>query len=577
MKKILLFMFACIGLHATAFNLQSSYNVVSTWPGGYQIEVALKNTSQADTTSWSATFSLPAGQTISSLWNANFTASGQTISVTNPSWFGGGVIKAGASWTFGVVINNPQNTANGLIGLAAVGNGTAVLPVPTAPKLNAITASSNNYQVSWNSVANAASYSLQQSTNTSFTNPTTVQQGASLSHSFTNQPNGTYYYRVNASNSSGISPWSNIQTVTINIPITLAAPVLSAISNPSKSGNYTVSWSSVTNAQNYTLQVSSSSGFTSPQTVATTTSTSFNVTNQAQGTYYYRVIANASGVTSNPSNVQSTTVVNATANCHLDAYWESWNSADPLSAIAAMKFDTVSISFGTFQSTGNNTFIVTGLDCSQANLTQFVNLVHAAGKKVKISIGGASYPISSYLTTTAAAAGCAHAIANFVVANSLDGVDLDIEDYPAASNQIALIQNLRSLLPNADISYTPGTPAMQIQAFHDVIIGSHQYLTKISFMAYDYGSGYNYTQDVQAMLTAGIPSTKIMIGLMPGKDDLGALTSLSNISSAASYCVTNKLAGLMFWDLNRDYENTTGLGNSAATNTAYPILHGTAP
>lgn len=562
--------------HAAQFNLQATYSVDSTWPSGYEMTVVLVNNTSSPTTSWTASFSLPANQTISGLWNGHYTQSGQLVTVTNPTWIGGNVIPAGGSTSFGMVIRNPNNGPNVLSGLVASANGMIPLPVPATPVLNPIVlTSSSSYKVSWNQVTNASTYLLQQDTSPAFSNPVTIVNGNVLSFSFTNQANGTYYYRVNASNSSGTSSFSNVQMVTINVPTMLSAPVLNPISNPSGLGNYSISWSSVAGAQNYILQSSTSSSFANYQTVATTSTTSYAVVNHPVGTYYYRVIATAGSVTSPPSNIVSTSVVvPPTITTHLDSYWESWNSQDSISTIVGMKCDVICVAFGTFTSLGNNTFSITGVESSQATLAQLVSLAHGAGKKVKLSIGGATYPLGGFLTSTAAAAGMAKAIASYLQANGMDGVDLDIEDYPAASLQIALIQNIRQLLPNANISYTPGTPCMTTLPFSDVIKGAHTYLSEISFMAYDYGPGYTYQQDVSAMLAAGVPSSKIVIGLMPGRDDGGRLTSLSDISTAAQYAVTNHLGGLMFWDLNRDHENQTGLGVDAATNTAWPILHG---
>ena len=71
----------------------------------------------------------------------------------------------------------------------------------------------------------------------------------------------------------------------------------------------------------------------------------------------------------------------------------------------------------------------------------------------------------------------------------------------------------------------------------------------------------------------GVPANKISVGLMPGMDDLDVMTSLANITSTAQYIKQNGLLGIMFGDLNRDYENVTGLGASAATNTAWSIFH----
>ena len=92
-------------------------------------------------------------------------------------------------------------------------------------------------------------------------------------------------------------------------------------------------------------------------------------------------------------------------------------------------------------------------------------------------------------------------------------------------------------------------------------------------MAYDYAPGYSYQQDVQALVAMGTPVSKISVGLMPGMDDVGVMTSLADITAAAQYIKQNGLEGIMFWDLNRDFLNITGLGASAATNTAWNVFH----
>jgi hypothetical protein len=56
-------------------------------------------------------------------------------------------------------------------------------------------------------------------------------------------------------------------------------------------GNYTVSWSSVSSATNYTLEEDTSSSFSSPTTVYSGSETSKEITGKSDGTYYYRVMA----------------------------------------------------------------------------------------------------------------------------------------------------------------------------------------------------------------------------------------------------------------------------------------------
>lgn len=470
------------------FSLNASYTIDNSWPTGYQVTVTLSNNTQNPTSSWMSSFALGKGQSISNLWNGTLKTNSPAITVTNPTWTGGEIIPAHGSTTFGFIVNNPQSSTPTLNSLQAIANGNSspTLPIPTAPILNPIVISStspNTYTLSWNNVANATSYTLQSATTSNFAHPVVVAQGSMVSQTFNNQPNGTYFYRVSASNSTGTSPFSNTQSIVINV-----------------------------------------------------------------------------------TPVQSPFLV--------ESYWESWNSTDSVSAITNMHVDIINIAFANFATTGTHTYAIAGVECTPAQLAQLVTLAHNAGKKVKISVGGATYPLSPQLRTTQDAIGMAQAIATYVQQNNLDGVDFDIEDYPAAALQIALLQNTRQLLGNnAIISYTPESPASTTSPYYEVIQGGYQYIDGILIMAYDYGPGYSYQEDVAALIAMGVPASKIGIGLMPGVDDVGVMTSLANITTAAQYVKQNNLQGIMFWDLNRDLENLTGLGASAATNTAWNVFH----
>jgi len=378
------------------------------------------------------------------------------------------------------------------------------------------------------------------------------------------------------------SALNNLQAVAnggVTPPPTLTAPVLQAINNPSDLNQFQVVWSSVANATGYILQQSLSSNFANPQTLFNTSTTSEIVSVQQPGTYYYRVSA-VNGQNQSPfSNIVSTVVTGSTPppsnTALIESYWESWNSADSVSSIVNMHVNIIDIAFANFTTTGTHTFVVAGEQSTPQALAQLVSLAHAAGKKVKISIGGATYPIAPQLQTTQDAAGMAQAIATYVQQNNLDGVDFDIEDYPAPALQIALIQDTRTLLGNnALISYTPKSPASTTFPYDQVIQGAYPYLSAILIMAYDYAPGYTYQQDVSNLIKMGVPASKISVGLMPGMDDVGVETSLANITTAAQFVEQSGLQGLMFWDLNRDLENQTGLGVSAATTTAWNVFHG---
>jgi hypothetical protein len=85
-------------------------------------------------------------------------------------------------------------------------------------------------------------------------------------------------------------------------------PVLDAISNPDGDGNYTVRWSTVSRATNYTLEEDDNANLSSPTTVYAGPDTSKPITGKDVGTYYYRVKASNASGSSDWSNVRSVTV-----------------------------------------------------------------------------------------------------------------------------------------------------------------------------------------------------------------------------------------------------------------------------
>jgi Leucine-rich repeat (LRR) protein len=90
-------------------------------------------------------------------------------------------------------------------------------PIPDAPALNAITPPGANpsYSITWNPATSATSYLLQRATNASFTDATQVYAGGSTAYTASSQGIARYYYRVQARNQWGNSPWSNVQSVEV--------------------------------------------------------------------------------------------------------------------------------------------------------------------------------------------------------------------------------------------------------------------------------------------------------------------------------------------------------------------------
>jgi serine/threonine protein kinase len=76
------------------------YQVTSSWPGGYQVEVTVRNGGAAPVSGWTVQWTLPAGHRISGLWDATFTQQGRAVTVTNANW--NAQIRADGSTSFGL-------------------------------------------------------------------------------------------------------------------------------------------------------------------------------------------------------------------------------------------------------------------------------------------------------------------------------------------------------------------------------------------------------------------------------------------------------------------------------------------
>ncbi len=565
---------------SSRFSLFATSRVINQTELSYNLEIELVNKGTGPTASWQVGFSLPVGQSIVNLSDGTFKQTGNSVTLFNSETLGAGIIQARENKIITLHIIKSASSPAKINNLLAVGNGNLQnVLAPAAPILNAIVVDPNqqsSFVVSWSTSFDATSYVLQQDISSSFNNPRVVAEGYQHSQIYVNQPNGTYYFRVAAINANGNSPWSNVQSVTVNLPpVVLTAPVLQPINNPMGANSFSLNWSAVTNAQGYNVEESQDPNFGTFSTVFSGIDTTVPVTGLANGTYYYRVSATASNSVGPESNVESTVITQGPISNTpiIDGYWESWDGNATPAQIVGMKCDVINISFANFTSLGNHQFQVAGVQADPATLAQLVSLAHAANKKVKVSVGGATYPLQPQLQTTADAVGMAQAVQQYVTANNLDGVDLDIEDQTPASLQVVFIQNLRQLMPSKLITLAPETPAATSAQWDMVIQNGYQYMSYISIQDYNNYQGYSYQQDLAALMAFGVKAQQLNVGLMPGDDNEGVPTSLADITSIAEYVQANGFKGVMFWDLNRDFENLTGLGPSAATNTAWNVFH----
>ena len=179
--------------------------------------------------------------------------------------------------------------------------------LPDMPTLNLIDNidGDGSFTVSWNAVARAAGYTLQEDITPSFSNPATVYNGAQTSWAANGKVAGTYYYRVLATGTTGQSNWSTTQSVAVLPPST---PYLNPIDNADGDGYYTISWNAAARATSYTLEEASNAAFNNPKTLYSGAGQSWSVSNQPYGTYYYRVTATGTTGQSALSNTQTATV-----------------------------------------------------------------------------------------------------------------------------------------------------------------------------------------------------------------------------------------------------------------------------
>lgn len=170
-----------------------------------------------------------------------------------------------------------------------------------------------NPTMSWNICPTAKSYTLQVSTDASFTNLFYDKSVTSASQQISGlSPKTTYYWRVMAVNVFGNSEWSGVRSfITGDLPPipVLVAPANGA-SNVAKDAE--VVWNFLTTAKSYILQISRSSSFTEFIYNNTMTGTNISIGIFEKATvYYWRVAAVNSFGTTAWSSVYSFTTGDA--------------------------------------------------------------------------------------------------------------------------------------------------------------------------------------------------------------------------------------------------------------------------
>ena len=251
-------------------------------------------------------------------------------------------------------------------------------------------------------------------------------------------------------------------------------------------------------------------------------------------------------------------------------YVTTWN-IDPLSQIQDMINKNVVLTntrivlaFASFNF--NSTDYIPGFgSISMQEVQQMTNLVHSHGAKISLSVGGATFPF--YGSDLYSRPGdLANNINQILIKCGFDGVDFDIEDYygnvPSDfSNQAgSLINTLRSLNNGLYISLTTAAQAWATGCYQQHLINlTIANLNAWQPMEYDIWvqSGTTYAQQIQFDINYYINNwfvnpSKIILGLMPGKDDTSKDLTLQDALNSTSFAIENKLQGVMTWDADLD-------------------------
>ncbi|MEV0213768.1 cellulose binding domain-containing protein [Micromonospora sp. NPDC050695] len=91
----------------------ATYRTLNTWPGGFQAEVTVANTTTTTLNGWTVGLTLASGQAISSLWNGTNTGTTGSVTVRNAAY--NGTVGPNASTTFGYTATGNGATAPGAI------------------------------------------------------------------------------------------------------------------------------------------------------------------------------------------------------------------------------------------------------------------------------------------------------------------------------------------------------------------------------------------------------------------------------------------------------------------------------
>ncbi|WP_370947326.1 cellulose binding domain-containing protein [Amycolatopsis sp. cg5] len=126
-----------------ANGVTASFTKGSDWGTGYEGKYTITNGSSTGISAWTLEFDLASGQSISSLWDGSYTASGQHITVKS-TWNGSVAAGGTASFGFNVKYSGSYSAPGGCkINGGSCDGGTTPTTTPTTPTSSSSSSSSN--------------------------------------------------------------------------------------------------------------------------------------------------------------------------------------------------------------------------------------------------------------------------------------------------------------------------------------------------------------------------------------------------------------------------------------------------
>jgi chitinase len=321
--------------------LTAAFTKSGDWGTGYEGKYTISNASGGPVT-WQLEFDLPAGATISSMWEARFTKTGNHVVVTGAGW--NNVVNNNGTVSFGWIgapggVTPASCTVNG----AACGGGPGpdTTPPTTPGTLSSPAKTENSVTLSWGASTDSggsglAGYNIYRN---GATTPTAQTNGTATTFTDTGLvPNTTYTYVVRARDGAGnISGASNQISVTTNPSSDTTAPTVpGTLSSPSKtSTSVNLSWGASTDTGGSGLAgyniYRNSTGPANPAYQTTGTATTFSASGLSPNTAYTFVVRardGAGNVSGAGNQISVTTDQAQPGNNRRVGYFTQWGIYD---------------------------------------------------------------------------------------------------------------------------------------------------------------------------------------------------------------------------------------------------------